>query len=47
MTVKELREILFEVKNQDLTVKELREILFEVKNQDDELTTRQMYELTK
>lgn len=47
MTVRELREMLFNVENQELTVKELRAILFEVEEQDKELTIFEINKLTK
>ena len=47
MTVRELREMLFNVENQELTVKELRAILFEVKEQDKELKVYDMIKLTR
>jgi hypothetical protein len=37
MTVRELRELLFNVNNQNLTIAELRSILFRIENQDKEL----------
>jgi len=46
MTTRELRNMLFNVENQELTVKELRAILFEVEEQDKELTTSEMSKLT-
>ena len=47
MTVRELREMLFNVENQELTVKELRAILFEVEEQDEELKVSDIIKLTK
>ena len=47
MTVRELRNILFSIENQELTVKELRGILFEIDEQDEELTDSKIYKLTK
>lgn len=47
MTVRELRQMLFNVDNQELTVKELRDILFDVKEQDNELTDTQLTILTR
>ena len=47
MTVRELREMLFNVENQELTVKELRAILFEVEEQDEKLETIDMIKLTR
>jgi hypothetical protein len=40
MTVRELRELLFHVDNQEMTVRELRELLFHVDNQDDDLRAK-------
>jgi len=37
MTTRELRTILFHLKNQEMTVKELRNMLFEIDEQDAEL----------
>ncbi len=47
MTTRELREMLFNVENQELTVKELRAILFNVENQDDELEVCEIIKLTR
>lgn len=47
MTTRELREMLFNVENQELTVKELRAILFEVKEQDEELKASDIIKLTR
>lgn len=47
MTVRELRQMLFNVDNQELTVKELRDILFAVDEQDNELTDTQLKLLTR
>lgn len=47
MTTRELREMLFNVENQELTVKELRAILFEVEEQDKEITTSKISKLTR
>jgi hypothetical protein len=47
MTTRELREVLFNVENQELTVKELRAILFEVENQDEELRACEIIKLTR
>jgi hypothetical protein len=47
MTIRELREMLFNVENQELTVKELRAILFEVEEQDKELKAFDMIWLTR
>ena len=46
MTVRELRQMLFNVNNQELTVKELRAILFDVNEQDAELTDVDLLKLT-
>lgn len=46
MTTRELRNILFNVENQELTVRELRIILFGVDNQDEEITEFQINKLT-
>jgi hypothetical protein len=40
MTVRELRELLYHMNNQEMTVKELRNILFNVENQDDDLRAK-------
>lgn len=47
MTVRELRNILTEVENQEMTVRELREILFEIDEQDQEISERKLAEITK
>ena len=47
MTVRELRNMLFNVDNQELTIKELRAILFEIDKQDEEITESQMLKLTR
>lgn len=47
MTVRELRNMLFNVDDQELTVKELRAILFEIDEQDEEITEAQMFRLTR
>lgn len=47
ITAQELREILFEVENQDLTIKELRDLLYQLDDQEETLTARKIYELTK
>lgn len=46
MTVRELRQMLFNVDNQEMTVKELRALLFKVAEQDEELTDVAMLRLT-
>jgi hypothetical protein len=38
MTVRQLRNMLFKIKNQDMTVRELRQLLFKIQEQDRELT---------
>jgi len=38
MTISELKELLFEINNQEMTVRELRRKLFEINNQDQEIT---------
>lgn len=47
MTVRELRNILYNVENQELTVKELRAMLFEIEEQDEEFTEVEMIKLTR
>lgn len=47
MTIRELRQMLTSVDNQELTIKELRDILFEVEEQDEELTELQLTKLTR
>lgn len=47
MTVRELREILFDVENQELTVRELRAILFDVEEQDEKLNGSKLSKLTR
>lgn len=47
MTVRELRQMLFNVENQYLTVQELRAILFEIDKQDEELTGAELAKLTR
>lgn len=46
MTTRELRDMLFNVQNQELTVRELRAILFDVEEQDTELKAWDMIWLT-
>lgn len=46
MTMRELRQMLTEVENQNMTVKELRAILFEVEDQDAELKPADLMKLT-
>lgn len=47
MTTRELRNMLFNVENQELTVRELRAILFEIDEQDEELTESEINKLTR
>lgn len=47
MTVKELRNILFHVENQELTVRELRGILFDINLQDSEITESEIARITR
>ena len=47
MTTRELRQILFEVDNQDLSIKELRAILFNIDEQDEELSNSKLNEITR
>lgn len=46
MTTRELRQMLFNVTDQDMTVRELREKLFSVTEQDEELTDVMLSRLT-
>lgn len=46
MTVRELRQMLFHVSNQQMTVKELRDLLFEVEDQDNVLEDTDITRLT-
>ena len=46
MTVRELRQMLTEVENQEMTVKELRAILFEQEEQDKELEASDLLTMT-
>ena len=46
MTARELRQMLFEVENQNLTVKELRQLLFTIDNQNEELTAETVKNVT-
>lgn len=45
MTPRELRQLLFQIDNQNMTVKELREKLFRFENQDKELTSDDITEI--
>lgn len=47
MTVRELRQKLFEIDDQQMTVEELRHILFEVKDQDAELKQDDLWKITR
>lgn len=47
MTTRELRNLLFNVENQNLTVKELRALLFETEEQDKELTETEIARITR
>lgn len=47
MTTRELREMLFEIENQDMTVRELRSILFEVEDQDAEIKPVDLLKMTR
>ena len=38
MTTRELRQFLFEIRNQEMTLSELRYLLFKVEEQDEKLT---------
>lgn len=46
MTIRELRESLTEISNQDMTVKELRAILFEQGEQDKEICPYDLLKMT-
>ena len=46
MTIRELRQALSEIDNQNMTVKELRAILFEQDEQDKELTSNDLLKIT-
>lgn len=46
MTIRELRQALTEINNQDMTVKELRAILFKQENQDKEICPCEMLKIT-
>ena len=45
MTIRELRQALTEIDNQNLTVRELRAILFEQEEQDRELHKNDLFKL--
>lgn len=46
MTIRELRQALTEIDNQNMTVRELRAILFEQNNQNKELKPEDLFKLT-
>ncbi|WP_304584430.1 hypothetical protein [Acutalibacter muris] len=46
MTIRELRQALNEIENQNMTVKELRAILFEQEDQDKEVSPYNLLEIT-
>lgn len=46
MTIRELRQALTEVDNQQMTVKELRDILFEIENQDKVIEDNDILKIT-
>ena len=46
MTIRELRQALTEIENQNMTVKELRAILFEQENQDKEICPYGLLKMT-
>lgn len=46
MTIRELRQALNEIENQNMTVKELRAILFEQEDQNKELCPYDMLKMT-
>ena len=46
MTIRELRQVLTEIENQNMTVKELRAILFEQEDQDREICPYDMLKMT-
>lgn len=46
MTIRELRQVLTEIDNQNMTVKELRAILFAQDDQDKEITPTDLLKLT-
>lgn len=47
MTIRELRQKLFEIEDQQMTVEELRHILFEVEDQDAELEPDDLWRITR
>ena len=46
MTIRELRQALNEIDNQNLTMKELRAILFEQEDQDKEICPYDLFKMT-
>lgn len=46
MTIRELRQSLTEINNQDMTIRELRSILFEQEDQDKELCPYDLFKMT-
>ena len=46
ITIRELRQALNEIENQNMTVKELRAILFEQEDQDKEVSPYNLLEIT-
>jgi hypothetical protein len=46
MTIRELRQALTEIENQNMTVQELRAILFEQADQDKELNNMDLLKVT-
>lgn len=46
MTIRELRQMLTEINNQNMTIQELRSILFEQENQDKELCPYDLLKMT-
>ena len=46
MTIRELRQALTEIENQNMTVQELRANLFEQENQDKELNNMDLLKIT-
>mgnify|MGYP001106687189 FL=1 len=46
MTIRELRQALTEIDNQNMTVKELRAILFEQEEQDKTLDEMDLFKMT-
>jgi hypothetical protein len=46
MTIRELRQALTEINNQNMTVQELRAILFEQEDQDKEICPYDLFKMT-